>query len=51
MIKAIFFDIDGTLVSFQTHLMSPAVLSALRALHKKGIKLFVASGRHPSLLS
>ena len=46
MIKAIFFDIDGTLVSFKTHCISPAVLSGLRRLQAKGIKLFIATGRH-----
>ena len=50
MTKAIFFDIDGTLVSFRTHTISPAVLSALHRLREKGIRLFVASGRHPKLL-
>ena len=29
MIKAIFFDIDGTLVSFKTHVISPQVISDL----------------------
>lgn len=51
MTKAIFFDVDGTLVSFRTHRVSPAVLKALDALHEKGIKLFVATGRHPAMLS
>ena len=46
MTKAIFFDIDGTLVSFQTHQVSPGVLEALRRLRAKGIKLFIATGRH-----
>ena len=45
MIKAIFFDIDGTLVSFKTHRISPAVLDGLRRLQEKGIKLFIATGR------
>lgn len=47
MIKAVFFDIDGTLVSFKTHRMSDGVKAALHALQAKGIKLFVASGRSP----
>ncbi len=46
MIKAIFFDIDGTLVSFKTHEISKATLEALYALREKGVKLFIASGRH-----
>ena len=32
MTKAIFFDVDGTLVSFKTHQISPAVRQALQAL-------------------
>lgn len=51
MTKAIFFDLDGTLVSFRTHTVSPAVLSALHALRGRGVKLFVATGRHPRMLS
>jgi Cof subfamily protein (haloacid dehalogenase superfamily) len=45
MIKAIFFDIDGTLVSFQTHRMSERVKEALWTLRRKGVKLLVATGR------
>ncbi len=48
MIKAIFFDIDGTLVSFRTHCIPDSALRALGALREKGIRLFIASGRHPS---
>ena len=46
MIKAVFFDIDGTLVSFKTHTVAPAVVAALHELQQRGIKIFVASGRH-----
>lgn len=45
MIKAVFFDIDGTLLSFKTHRISPLSLRALYALKEQGIKVFVASGR------
>lgn len=45
MIKAVFFDIDGTLVSFNTHRISPTTHQAIKALKDKGIKVFIASGR------
>lgn len=45
MTKAIFFDIDGTLVSFQTHNIPKVTFDALHQLRKNGIKLFVATGR------
>lgn len=51
MTKAIFFDVDGTMVSFRTHKMSPALLEGLHKLRDKGIKLFVATGRHAAMLS
>lgn len=50
MTKAIFFDVDGTLVSFQTHQVSPAVVDALHQLRAQGIKLFLATGRHPAMI-
>ena len=50
MVKAIFFDIDGTLVSFQTHRISPVMLDTLRRLREKGIKLFLSTGRHRSVI-
>lgn len=45
MIKAIFFDIDGTLVSTKTRACCPSARQALWLLRKKGIKLFIATGR------
>ena len=50
MIKAIFFDIDGTLVSFRTHEIPNSTKRALKALKEKGVKLFIATGRSPSQL-
>lgn len=50
MVRAIFFDVDGTLVSFQTHRVPQPVLDALSRLREKGIKLFLATGRHPDML-
>lgn len=47
MIKCVFFDIDGTLLSFKTHKMSDSAKAALRALREKGIKLFISTGRSP----
>ncbi len=39
MTKALFFDIDGTLVSFDTHAIPVSTIEALIAAHKKGIKI------------
>lgn len=46
MIKAAFFDVDGTLVSFQTHSVPESARKALIRAREKGLKLFVATGRH-----
>lgn len=45
MTKAVFFDIDGTLASFNTHKISPMTRKAIEILKSKGIKVFIASGR------
>ena len=50
MIRAVFFDIDGTLVSFKTHRAPASALKALESLHQKGIRLFISSGRPPLML-
>ncbi|MDY2776792.1 MAG: Cof-type HAD-IIB family hydrolase [Collinsella sp.] len=45
MIKAAFFDIDGTLLSFKTHLMPESTKRALAALRERGVLTIVSSGR------
>lgn len=47
VIKIIFFDVDGTLKSFNNKGITEAVLQALQALKEKGIKIFLATGRAP----
>lgn len=49
MIKAAFFDIDGTLLSFTTHQVSPGTIQAFQALHQQGVRTFISSGR-PKIL-
>lgn len=44
-IKAVFFDIDGTLVSFKTQGIPDSTTAAIQRLKEKGIKVFVATGR------
>ena len=51
MIKAIFLDIDGTMVSFNTHVISQRTCEALDKARKNGIKVFVASGRHKTAIN
>lgn len=45
MTKAIFFDIDGTLLSFNTHSIPQSAINAINAAKKQGIKVFLATGR------
>ena len=44
-IRAIFLDIDGTLVSFSTHRIPDSAVHALTKARGKGIKVFIATGR------
>lgn len=46
MIRAVFLDVDGTMVSTRTHLPSPRTARALLEARERGILLFVATGRH-----
>jgi HAD-superfamily hydrolase, subfamily IIB len=48
MIKAVFFDIDGTLLSHKTKGVSASCKKALHLLKEKGIYTFIATGRHIS---
>ncbi len=45
MIKAIFFDVDGTLVSFRQKFLSDQLVEDLPALRERGIRIFICSGR------
>lgn len=45
MIKAIFFDIDGTLLSFKTHRVPQFTIDAIKEIKQKGIKVIIATGR------
>ena len=51
MIKALFFDVDGTLVSFNTHKIPTSTVEALEEAKKRGVKLFIATGRPIQLLN
>lgn len=46
-IRAVFFDIDGTLVSHETGKIPDSAFDALRGLKARGIKVCLASGRYP----
>lgn len=51
MIKAMFFDVDGTLVSFNTHRIPESTIQALHEAHDRGVKIFTATGRPRQLLN
>lgn len=46
MVKALFFDIDGTLVPICSHSIPQDTREALAAARARGIKIFIATGRH-----
>lgn len=49
--KALFFDIDGTLVSFQTHRIPQSAVDALTLAHSRGVKIIIATGRPMAIVS
>lgn len=51
MIRALFFDIDGTLVSFNTHSIPHSTVQALQTAKAKGIKIFISTGRPYALIN
>ena len=51
MIKILFFDIDGTLLEFGKKEMHQELIIALNEVKKKGIKIFLATGRTPFKIS
>lgn len=48
MIKAVFFDIDGTLVPFGAPGIPKEVSDVIARMRRNGTKVFIATGRHPS---
>lgn len=49
-IKALFLDIDGTLVSVNTHRIPESTVKALEIAKANGVKIFIATGRAKSLI-
>lgn len=50
-IKAIFLDIDGTIIPFGNLTIPQATKDALAEVQSNGIKVFIATGRHAAWLS
>lgn len=48
---ALFFDIDGTLVSFKTHEIPPSTILALTQAKANGHRVFIATGRPPIIIT
>ena len=47
-IRAVFFDVDGTLTSFTTHEVPASTITALQRLRECGVLVFICTGRAPS---
>ena len=48
---ALFFDIDGTLVSFNTHEISASAVKALTEAKENGSQIYIATGRPPLIIT
>lgn len=48
---ALFFDIDGTLVSFKTHEIPPSTILALTQAKANGSRIYIATGRPPIIIT
>ena len=51
MIKALFFDVDGTLVSFKTHQIPQSTIDALTEAKRKGVGVYISTGRPMRLIN
>lgn len=48
--KALFFDIDGTLIDFRTHRIPESTVRAIREAKENGNKIFIATGRSRTIV-
>ena len=48
---ALFFDIDGTLVSFKTHSIPQSTIRALTLAKENGSEVYIATGRPPLIIT
>ena len=48
---ALFFDIDGTLVSFKTHEIPASTIQALKQAKANGSRVYIATGRPPLIIT
>ena len=51
IMKAIFLDIDGTLVSFKTHEIPASTIEAIQLAKKNGHKIFISTGRPKAIIN
>lgn len=49
--KAMFFDVDGTLVSFKTHRIPQSTVDALTEAHSRGVRIYISTGRPPQFIT
>ena len=50
-VKALFFDIDGTLVSFKTHRIPQSTVDALEKAKKNGVEIYISTGRPKQIIN
>ena len=50
-IKELFFDIDGTLVSFNTHRIPQSTVDALEQAKKNGVEVYISTGRPKQVIN
>lgn len=51
IMKALFFDIDGTLIDIKTHKIPESTITAIREAKKNGNKIFIATGRSHTIVN
>lgn len=50
-VKALFFDIDGTLVSFKTHRIPQSTVDTLEQAKKNGVEVYISTGRPKQIIN